>query len=112
MTDTFTFRAATAPVGTKKFRVRRAQFGDGYDQVIADGINNVTQEWPLTFAGLTKTEAQAIASFLDSHAGATSFYWTPPLGSQGLYRASEYTVTPVSGDIYTIAVTFTQAFNA
>jgi phage-related protein len=51
-----------------------------------------------------------IANFLDSHAGATSFYWTPPLRSQGLYRCASYTLTPNGGDAYTLAATFQEVF--
>jgi phage-related protein len=39
MTDTFTYTPQIDPTGTTTLRVRKAQFGDGYMQTVADGIN-------------------------------------------------------------------------
>ncbi|GAP66831.1 phage minor tail protein [Mizugakiibacter sediminis] len=108
-TPTFTWQATGNPTGTVSFRVRTAQFGDGYKQTVADGINNKVQSWPLTFTG-TKAEMQAIVNFFDERAGWQSFYWTPPLGVQGLYKVTTYSPTPKGGPIYTVTATFEQAF--
>lgn len=93
MTETFTWKPTGTPTGTSKFRVRTAQFGDGYSQSVADGINNKMQSWPLQFTG-TKDAMQAIVDFFDARQGFQSFYWTPPMGAQGLYRVTEYTAAP------------------
>ncbi|MDR3446011.1 phage tail protein [Dyella sp.] len=108
MTDTFTWKPETNPTGTSTLRVRTAQFGDGYSQEVPDGINNETQSWPLTFAG-TKDELQPIADFFRAHNGCIGFYWTPPLGVQGLYKAPSFTMNENAG-IYTITVSFQQKF--
>jgi len=109
MTDVFSWRPVGTPSGTSTFRVRKAQFGDGYSQEVADGLNNKVQSWPLQFAGY-KAAITPIAAFLDAHAGYMGFFWTPPLGVQGLYKASEYSLTPEGGDFYTLSVTFEQKF--
>jgi phage-related protein len=109
MTDTFTWRSIGTPAGQVSFRVRKAQFGDGYSQEVADGINNKVQSWPLQFVG-TKAELAPIVAFLDDHAGYAGFFWTPPLGVQGLYKVTAYTPTPLSGDLYTLTATFEQKF--
>lgn len=108
MTDTFTWKPVTNPTGTSTFGVRTAQFGDGYSQEVADGINNETQSWPLTFSG-TKAEMQPIADFLRAHAGYIGFYWTPMLGVQGIYKATSFTINEASG-IYSVSATFQQRF--
>jgi phage-related protein len=109
-TPTFTWAPTGQPNGTLKFRVRTAQFGDGYSQRVADGINNKISSWPLTFVG-KKADMQAIAAFLDERAGWQAFNWTPPAGVQGYYQAGEYNLSPIGGDVYTLTVTFQQVFS-
>ena len=95
--------------GDITLRARSVQFGDGYSQAVADGINNKVGSWPLRFVGDRDT-IRAIADFLDRHAGATSFYWTPPLEEQGRYRASKYSPGPMVKGLYSLSVTFQQVF--
>lgn len=109
MTDTFNWIPVSQSSGTITFRTLKAQFGDGYAQEAADGINNKTNSWPLQFAG-TKADMQAIVDFFDAHAGYQAFYWTPPLGVQGLYKVKSYSPSPVGGPVYTVGATFEQAF--
>ena len=91
--------------------VRTAQFGDGYSQAVADGINSTADTWPLTFSG-TGAYVGAIKSFLDSLQGYRSFYWTPPLRAQGLFRCvKRSTPQPHGGDAYTLTATFQEVFN-
>ena len=58
--------------------VRVAQFGDGYQQRASIGINNVSQEYVLTFSNRTKTEVDDIAAFFESKNGVTAFDFTIP----------------------------------
>jgi phage-related protein len=109
MTDTFTWRPVGTPTGQTAFRVRKAPFGDGYSQEVADGLNNKVQSWPLDFAGY-KRDIEPIVAFLDAHAGYVGFFWTPPLGVQGLYKVTDYKFTPEGGDFYTLSATFEQKF--
>lgn len=111
MTTTFpAFNPQTESPGQEKFRVRTAQFGDGYAQSVADGLNNKVQTWPVTFM-VGDTDAATIMAFLDGLSGYQSFYWTPPLGSQGYYRCTDYTLTPHGAAWNTIAATFVQVFS-
>lgn len=109
MTTTFTWKADSKPTGTKTFRVLTAQFGDGYKQSTADGINNVSQSWPLSFTGRA-SDITPIRDFLDARAGWQSFYWTPPLGTQGLYKCPSYEVKQIGSDVWQISGTFEQSF--
>jgi phage-related protein len=110
-TQTFTWSPLIEPTGTTNFAVRVAQFGDGYSQAVADGINNKADSWPLVFSG-TSAYITAIKSFLDGLQGFRSFFWTPPLRTQGLFRAGSYTTQPHGGDAYTLSVTFTEVYNS
>jgi phage-related protein len=109
MTDTFAWKTIGNPAGAVTLRVRQSQFGDGYSQEVGDGINPKVQSWPMQCVG-SKSEIEEIVAFLDAHGGYTGFFWTPPLGVQGLYKAAAYTPTPQGGDVYTLAITFQQKF--
>lgn len=108
--ETFAWSPLNEPQGDITYRARTAQFGDGYAQVVGDGINNRQQSWPLTFTR-RKEEAQAILDFFDRHAGYRAFLWTPPLGQLSLFRVTQHTLRPLGGGLYTITATFEQAFH-
>jgi phage-related protein len=57
-------------------RVLAARFGDGYEQRVADGINNDLEKWPLTFVD-TKANIDLIRDFIKAKGGVESFTWTP-----------------------------------
>lgn len=108
-TQTFTWAPLIDPTGAATYRVRTARFGDGYKQTVADGINNKEQSWPLAFAG-TVAEMTPIRDFLDARMGYQSFYWTPPLGTQGLFRCGSHTLKPLGNGLFEINATFEQSF--
>ncbi|MCQ4257479.1 phage tail protein [Stutzerimonas stutzeri] len=107
--EQFTWSARIGGVGTFDDRTRKAQLGDGYAQMVGDGINSESQSWALSFSG-TREYVLPIRDFLRRHGKAKAFAWTPPLGELGLYRRSEFTLTGL-GRVYTLAVTFEQAFH-
>ena len=92
-----------------QFRVRRAKFGDGYEQVSGDGLNARGQEWSLSFTG-DEVYIKAIKSFLDTYGGTRAFIWKPPLEDAGLYRCESYKPTALGNRKYNLDTTFIQAF--
>ena len=54
-------------------RVLVANFGDGYEQRIADGINTLNEIYNLTFATRLKEDIDDIVAFLDGKGGVGSF---------------------------------------
>ena len=50
-----------------------ANFGDGYEQRVADGINSIKETYALSFATRPKAEIDDIVAFLDTKAGVTAF---------------------------------------
>ena len=56
----------------------QAKFGDGYQQRIANGINNLDQEFGVTFNTRTKEEIDDIVGFFESTNGVTAFAFTVP----------------------------------
>ncbi|MDG2524652.1 phage tail protein [Stenotrophomonas sp. HITSZ_GD] len=109
MADIFGWRpTAQSSSGTAAGKVSRAQFGDGYSQSSADGINPISREWQVSFTD-RESVIQAVASFLDAHVGQ-SFLWKPPLAAQGLYQCDGYNASDNGGGIFTLSATFQQSF--
>lgn len=54
----------------------KAEFGDGYEQRIANGINNTKQSFELAFVNRPKDEIDDIVDFFASKKGATAFDYT------------------------------------
>ena len=54
----------------------KAEFGDGYQQRIANGINNLKQEFSVSFATRPKAEIDDIVGFFESTNGVTAFDFT------------------------------------
>lgn len=111
MTDTFNPAIApqTGAAGDIKFNTRDARFGDGYVQAVAEGLNNKSQIWPLSFVG-TYAEIAPIKQFFDDQEGYKSFYWTPPDGIEGLYRAKGYSFTAHAGMNAVLTVRLEEVF--
>lgn len=109
MAEVFTWCVRTEITGTGDFLTRQARFGDGYRQTAADGLNNETQQWPISIVGRESKVGPALA-FLRARKGAVSFLWTPPLGVQGLYLCKTYTLIPHGNDVFTLNATFEQTF--
>ena len=66
-------------------RVQRAQFGDGYSQVLTDGLNTDVERWDCTTGLLTNEEAYSIESFLLSQKGQ-AISWISPLNTKTFSR--------------------------
>ena len=64
-----------------KPKVIKNDFGDGYSQRTADGLNFKPQDWGVSFEGFKVAEINTIESFLDDHGGYIAFWWTPERGS-------------------------------
>lgn len=115
---TFNFDPVENPVGTTTYRTLNAQFGDGYSQQAADGINSVYDVWTLTWQG-GASDIQPVKTFLDTQMGYLPFYWTPPMGVQNLYLCdgalsgtnAAPTLTPAAGGNYTYTATFRMVYH-
>ena len=64
-----------------KPRIREAQFGDGYSQRSADGLNSHRRTWNLKFTARRGVYADAIDDFLKARKGGVEWFWWTPLRS-------------------------------
>lgn len=97
---------------TTKARVLTYQYGDGYSQRLADGINNFVNTWSLTFSSQVLTVADDIITFFETTGGYQYFFWTPP-GELTEIKviASDWSKNYESPISRNISVTFTQVFD-
>jgi phage-related protein len=54
------------------------QFGDGYKQVVGNGINTTRQTFSLSWSYLKYEEYTEIYNFFLTHSHGVVFYWTLP----------------------------------
>lgn len=111
MAETFTWKVERELDPKIEYRVITTQFGDGYKQTSADGINIKNEEYSIKVHAY-KPEAQEIMDFFDRQQGYKSFFWTPPLGKLGLFTCVDPKPTDQGGGLYTITGTFVKSFSA
>ncbi|WCO82123.1 minor tail protein [Pseudomonas phage vB_PpS_SYP] len=109
--ETFTWPVEREIDPTIEYKTTTVQFGDGYVQEIAEGINNKTEEYSIRVHAYG-AEAKSIKDFFDRHQGYKSFYWTPPLGDLGLYRCKNAVPRPQGGGLYVFSGTFVKVYAA
>lgn len=66
---------------TRTARVQRIQLGDGYSQILTDGLNAQLESWRCKTGPLTEEDAYGIESYLLRKKGQ-AFDWTPPNASK------------------------------
>jgi phage-related protein len=93
----------------KQPRVKTAQFGDGYQQRVADGINTLEQTWNLTFRN-TAAVINAIDAFLIARNGAASFTWVPPDQPEIKVLCRSWNKTIINKRVYELTASFEQVF--
>jgi phage-related protein len=97
-----------------EMKVLEADFGDGYTQRVADGLNSIKETWTVDWKNIEKVDAFEIVNFLKARKGFEAFYWTPP----GELSARLWTCktfdgpTPTEGNyLYNVGATFREEFD-
>ena len=90
-------------------------FGDGYQQRIAKGINNLQQTYAVSFANRTKEEIDDITAFFTSKGGVTNFTFTIPDSNNSGETAikvicEQWSQAYTTGDFYGCSATFTRVY--
>jgi phage-related protein len=94
-------------------RTLLAQFGDGYSQRAPDGINNIVDEWDITWIPLNHTDKNTVTQALDQVGGWGVLTWTPPgdTSSKKFIMTNGYTLRPIGRAEWVIATTLHQVFD-
>lgn len=96
----------------KKPRVLTSNFGDGYSQRAAAGINPLSQVWQLSWSALSTTDANTLDAFFVAKGGHTAFLWTPPRESTALkWICQEWSRSISHPNNDSITATFIQVFD-
>ena len=97
--------------------VRVTDFGDGYQQRIAAGINNLAQNYSVAFSNRTKEEIDDIVAFFVSKGGVTNFTFTIPDSNNSGETAIKVICEKWGqiyrvGDYYSCTATFKRVYEA
>jgi phage-related protein len=77
--STFSFLSDFGIQANTEPRITTAKFGDGYEQLVPDGLNIHPRRWNIKFTARTGVEADAIDDFFkDRNGGVDWFWWSPP----------------------------------
>ena len=90
-------------------RVRRIQFGDGYQQRVADGIHNNPQRWSVSYERQRGVDIETLEAFFTGLGGVDAFQWTPP--GESSPRAFVCASTDRDFDEYNAVQTLTCTFD-
>jgi len=98
-------------------KVRVTDFGDGYQQRIAAGINNLEQNYSVSFANRTKEEIDDITAFFVSKGGVTNFTFTIPDSNNSGETAikvicESWSQAYLTGDYYACSATFKRVYES
>lgn len=105
---TFTWSPRTSATKEIAPRVRKASFGDGYTQRVADGINTQLRAWSLEFVR-PEAEADAIEAFLVARAATEAFDWTDPNGYAAKWVCESWRRSEMGRGVATISTSFMEA---
>ena len=98
-------------------RVFTTDFGDGYEQRLANGINNLVETYTITFNNRTKEDIDDITAFFATKGGVTAFNYIIPDSN----NSGETTVKVICdnwsqaynhGDYYSCAASFRRVYEA
>lgn len=112
--DTFPFDIAPdwGLTNTPTVDVEETELGDGYILRRPKGINYIRESFPISWAVLSKSDADAIFQWLKARLKLTAFWWVEP--DSGIrYKVTCSSLTKVITEFnnYSVSATFVQDFN-
>lgn len=113
MTETFIWQVySQQPQVDYAYAESTARFGDGYEQVAPEGINNERQTWSVELWGHLQTDDMAaVRAFLRLRkTRGESFFWTPPNEAQARFHCTKLSATDETEGYIRISCTFEQTF--
>ncbi len=93
-------------------------FGDGYEQRLADGINNLEQELNVSFSTRPKAEIDDLVAFFESLGGVTKFRFDIEDSNAGSSTetikcvCSDWQQTWAYANFYTLTAKFRRVYEA
>lgn len=109
--STFTYVPTWGAQVKRKPRTRVAQFGDGYAQRTADGINTNPKIWTLRWT-VPPATADLIEDFFDAANAVTPFDWTDLKDVAGQYICTDWDRSYDNYGFSTVNATFVEDFTS
>lgn len=103
-------KISQASSANKDQRFIISQYGDGYEQRAAIGINSMFMTWDIQWNMLSLEERNTLMSFFNAHGRVKSFDWTPPNEPAGKYIFNTSISEGNVGIRYNINVQLRQVF--
>lgn len=100
---------------TSSPRVHTMSFGDGYEQRLADGINNLTQTMNVSFSTRPKAEIDDLVAFFESLGGVSKFRMTidDSNGNETIkVICRQWNQTWAYDNFYSLSATFERVYEA
>lgn len=95
-----------------KFKLLKAEFGDGYTQIARDGVNHIRRVLALSWEVLTPTQANAIVDFMLAQGGDTPFWYTPSDETTPVkWTCADPSMKRGEGGMRSVSLTLEQSFN-
>ena len=95
----------------KKYRTESNEFGDGYEAITPDGLNNIVESWNVVWENISNANADDIDDQLDTFMG-TPFEWVTPKGLTKRFTCAETNRTYAGFDSCNFSATFVQNFSS
>ncbi|WP_374537183.1 phage tail protein [Chitinimonas taiwanensis] len=87
-------------------RVRAMRFGDGYQQLIPDGLNTLLAEVSVPFTNRTDAQRDQLLALFTSLGGAKPFLFTLPGKVQKAYICTRWTESRAGHNANNVQATF------
>lgn len=101
------------PIKTQfKHATRRAQFGDGYEQVGTDGANARIITVTLSWSNINQTERDTIVDFLSEHVPHVPFKYVVKGQGAHVFLCDGWTDTEVDAGYFNVSAVLTEFHGA
>jgi len=113
ISQTFFYRPSQSSEMEAEPKIRKVQFGDGYEQRSKDGINNNPLTFHCNFMNISSRRAHDVSNFLKDLEGYKWFWWMAPEpydDSLKKFVAGKHSIRYDAPNIRTITVDFKQSF--
>ena len=101
-----------------KPNILKIQFGDGYEQRVQEGINNIQHTFSVSFNNRPKADIDDITAFFINKGGTTAFNFTYPDSNVGggektvKVVCEDFNQTYSYDDFYSCSATFRRVYEA
>lgn len=105
-----TNKISQASSASKDQKIIVSEYGDGFEQRAAIGINSMFMTWDLQWNMLSLDDRNTLVAFYNAHGRVQSFDWTPPNELAGKYVFNTALNETNRGVRYNFSVQLRQVF--